>query len=135
MSTGRSVIVTRCLLALICVLWFIGCASVKPLGFAYVNADGSVDLARSRNVTSANVEKDPNTGLYGFRNLSFTPHNIQVTLAFDTHSITGDNRTGSRAFVGDCSFIEGQDQACVAINSDPDSPSTTDTDAFFVLFF
>ncbi len=116
-----------------CLLIFLtGCS--QSLGYAYVNADGSVDPARSLNVTSANVVQNSLGGIYGFRNLSFTPNNVQVTLAFDTHAITGDNRTGCRGFIGDCSFIDGIEQACVSINSDPDNPSTTSTDAFFVIF-
>lgn len=129
-----------------CVLSLVGClaygppsvppSASLPLGFAYVNADGTVDESKSMNVTSANVQKhSSHLGMYGFRNLSFEPRNVQVTLAFDTHAITGDNRTGSRAFVGDCSFFQGEDQACVIVNSDPDWPGGSNGEAFFVLFF
>jgi hypothetical protein len=105
---------------------------VKPVGFAYVNSDGSVDTAKSMNITSANI-KTEGDGIYGFRNLSFTPKNVQVTLAFETAHVTGDNRTGARAFVGDCGFIKGKDQACVAVQSGSDSSSTKEP--FFVVFF
>jgi hypothetical protein len=107
---------------------------IHPLGYAYVQANGSVLAARSQNITSANVLKS-DSGIYGFRNLPFRPKNIQVTLAFDTQAITGDNRTGARGFIGDCSFVDGKDQACVSINSNPNTASTTETDDFFVVFY
>lgn len=111
-----------------------------PLGYAYVRADGSVDPDNSFNITSENISvlNDnglPLAGIYGFRNLPFTPRNVQVTLAFDSQAVTGDNRTGSRGFIGDCSFVGGVDQACVSINSDPTISASTRGDDFFVVFF
>jgi hypothetical protein len=49
------------------------------VAFAYVNDDGTVNAARSKNVSSANVSH-PGAGQYCFHDLSFTPKSFVVTL-------------------------------------------------------
>lgn len=49
------------------------------LGYAHVNANGTVDAAHSKNVTSAMVSH-PGTGEYCFHGLPFTPVNVAVTI-------------------------------------------------------
>ncbi len=90
----------------------------------------AVDPARSKNIASANVV--PDGGIYGFRGLSFEPKNIQVTMSFDSASVTGDNVGGGVAYIGDCNFVDGVDQACVSANNDTDPAS--EPRPFFVLF-
>lgn len=46
--------------------------------YAFVNSDGSVDESRSKGVSDANVVGAANT--YCFKDLPFTPHNVQVTV-------------------------------------------------------
>jgi hypothetical protein len=96
-------------------------ADGSALAYAYVNADGSVDETRSKGIADANVV--PDGGIYGFRGLGFSPKNIQVTTAFDTASVTGDNGSGGQGFIGDCDFVDGVDEACVSTNNDADPGS------------
>ena len=70
--------------------------SGKIVGYAHVRADGTVDAARSRNVTGANVR--PQTGWYCFKRLPFEFKGIQATMdwqdsnSFDTVSaMKGDD--------------------------------------------
>jgi hypothetical protein len=51
----------------------------SAVAYAKVEADGTVDAAQSKNVTTANVEQIT-PGAYCFHNLSFTPHNAIATL-------------------------------------------------------
>lgn len=94
-------------------------ADGSAVAYAYVNADGSVDETRSKGIADANVVPD-GAGIYGFRGLGFSPKNIQVTTAFDTAAVTGDNGSGGQGFIGDCNFVNGVDEACVSTNSDGD---------------
>jgi Collagen triple helix repeat (20 copies) len=50
-----------------------------PLGYALVNANGTVDPAHSKNVTTAMV-RHPAAGQYCFHGLPFTPTNAVATL-------------------------------------------------------
>jgi hypothetical protein len=105
-------------------------ADGTALAYAYVNADGTVDEARSEGVADANVVA--NGGIYGFRGLGFTPKNIVTTMAFSSSGVTGDNSSGGAAFVGDCSFVAGADQACVSTDADGDSAA--EARPFFITF-
>jgi hypothetical protein len=51
----------------------------SALAYAHVNADGTVDPNRSKNITSANVEQIPG-GAYCFHGLPFTPKNVVASL-------------------------------------------------------
>ncbi|MCW3047983.1 MAG: hypothetical protein JWO74_2267 [Solirubrobacterales bacterium] len=55
-------------------------AAGTAVAYAFVNADGSVNAARSKNVTSANVSH-PGAGQYCFHGLSFTPKSVTVSLS------------------------------------------------------
>jgi hypothetical protein len=48
------------------------------LGYAHVNADGTIDTANSRNVPAGDTSTSD--GVYCFSNLPFTPRNVQVTI-------------------------------------------------------
>jgi hypothetical protein len=103
----------------------------SALAYAYVNADGSVDESRSKGVTDANVAVSG--GIYGFRNLGFEVKSVITTPAMDGPAVTGDNAAyNSLAFLGDCNFVAGADQACVSTNTDADPAS--EASQFFVLF-
>jgi hypothetical protein len=47
-----------------------------PPLFAHINANGTVDTARSRGIASANISHDPNSGSYCISGLAFTPKTI-----------------------------------------------------------
>lgn len=100
------------------------------VAFAYVNSDGTVDETRSKGIADANVVADG--GIYGFRGLGFAPRNIQVTTAFPSEAVTGDNGSGGQGYIGDCDFIDGPDQACVSTNNDGDA--TSEPVQYFVMF-
>jgi hypothetical protein len=103
------------------------------LAYAYVNSDGTVDETRSKGIADANVATGGGfSGIYGFRGLGFTPKNIQVTTAFDSAAVTGDNSSGGQGFIGDCDFVDGVDEACVSTNSDADPGS--EPVQYFVMF-
>ena len=44
-------------------------------------------------------------------------------MSFDSASVTGDNVGGGVAYIGDCNFVDGVDQACVSANNDTDPAS------------
>jgi hypothetical protein len=72
-------------------------AAGSSLAFANVAADGTVDAANSKNVTTANVKNG--TGFYCISGVAGTVRNAVASLSFDTSSISGSG--GSiRAFVG-----------------------------------
>jgi hypothetical protein len=54
--------------------------TADPPLFAHINADGSVDAARSRGIASANISHDPNSGSYCISGLGFTPRTIVGTV-------------------------------------------------------
>lgn len=105
-------------------------ADGSAVAYAYVNSDGSVDETRSKGIADANVV--PDGGIYGFRGLGFSPKNIQVTTAFDSASVTGNNGSGGQGYIGDCNFVDGIDEACVSTNNDAD-PSSEPVQ-YFVVF-
>jgi hypothetical protein len=52
----------------------------SALAYAHVNEDGSLVAADSKNITAANLYKSTlMTGVYCFKGLGFTPHNVVVT--------------------------------------------------------
>jgi hypothetical protein len=64
----------------------------SALAYAHVNADGSLVIADSKNITAANLYKSTlQTGVYCFKGLGFTPHNVvatpQINSAFGTRTI------------------------------------------------
>jgi hypothetical protein len=103
----------------------------SAVGFALVRADGTVDTELSENVTTANVVANGG-GVYGFRGLSFRPRSIEVTMSFDSASVTGSNVGGGLGFIGDCTTVAGVDQACATSNDDADAGA--EPRAFFVVF-
>jgi hypothetical protein len=52
------------------------------VAYARVNADGSLDLTRSKGLTAANVERR-STSAYCFHDLPFTVHNAVATVEYD----------------------------------------------------
>jgi hypothetical protein len=58
------------------------------IAFAHLNADGTVDAARSSNVASANVAH-PNNGRYCLSGLGFTPQNALVTIGANAGATGG----------------------------------------------
>ena len=99
--------------------------------YAKVNANGTVDTTQSKGITSANVAV--NGGIYGFRNLGFTPRSVVTTPSFQGAGVSGAvGAGGGSAFIGDCTFVAGVDQACVAQNTDADDVS--EARAFYVVF-
>ena len=107
-------------------------AAGSAVAFALVRADGTVDTELSKNITTANVVTTGGSGVYGFRGLSFRPRSIQVTMSFDSASVTGSNVGGGVGFIGDCSTVAGVDQACASSNDDADAGA--EPRAFFVVF-
>jgi hypothetical protein len=64
-------------------------AAATALGYAKVNIDGSVDLAESKNVKSANVVKTgPGGASYCFINLPFTPNSVMATNDYNLSAYT-----------------------------------------------
>jgi hypothetical protein len=51
-----------------------------PPLFAHINANGTVDAARSRGIASTNISHDPNSGSYCISGLGFTPKTIVGTV-------------------------------------------------------
>ena len=100
------------------------------VAYAYVNADGSVDESRSKGIADANVVA--NGGIYGFRGLGFEPKSVVTTMAFDSAAVTGNNASGGAAYIGDCNFVAGADQACVS--TDDDGDPAAEARAYFVVF-
>ena len=47
-----------------------------PRLYAHVEANGTVDVARSRGIASTNITHDPNSGSYCISGLSFTPKTV-----------------------------------------------------------
>jgi hypothetical protein len=54
--------------------------TADPRLFAHINPDGSVDATRSKQITSANISHDPNSGSYCISGLGFTPRTIVGTV-------------------------------------------------------
>ena len=99
----------------------------SALGYAHVNADGTVDPARSKNVTSANVEVVPN-GAYCFHGLPFTPKNVVASL---TNFTLGFIQVGVPPDIG--AVCAAGVQARVETWNDAATPAVTN-EAFEVLF-
>jgi hypothetical protein len=64
----------------------------SALAYAHVNADGSLVAADSKNITAGNLYKSTlMTGVYCFKGLGFTPHNVvatpQINSAFGDRTI------------------------------------------------
>jgi hypothetical protein len=57
-------------------------ADGAALGFAKVSAAGTLNAAQSRNVTQANIAH-PESGLYCFSGLPFTPRNVVGNIEFN----------------------------------------------------
>ncbi len=55
-------------------------STADPRLFAHINADGTVDTARSKEITSANISHAPNSGSYCISGLGFTPKTIIGTV-------------------------------------------------------
>jgi hypothetical protein len=53
----------------------------SALAYAKVNADGTVDLTQSKNITGANVTKRA-TSAYCFHDLSFVPKSVVAVVAY-----------------------------------------------------
>jgi len=55
------------------------------VAYAVVTSTGTVELAKSKNITDANIQKGSSAGNYCIRDLSFTPRNVMVAAqaAFD----------------------------------------------------
>jgi len=51
----------------------------SALAYAHVLSNGKVDESLSKNITKANVTS-PTSGVYCFNGLSFTPHNLVVSI-------------------------------------------------------
>jgi hypothetical protein len=69
----------------------VSCQAAGPGGavaYAHVSPNGVVDTAHAKNITQANVTH-PQTGVYCFNGLSFTPNSIEVTLGGTTGDGTG----------------------------------------------
>jgi hypothetical protein len=65
----------------------------------------------------------PEGGIYGFRGLGFSPKKIQVTTAFESAWVTGNNGSGGQGCIGDFNLGDGVDEACVSTNSDAEAGS------------
>jgi hypothetical protein len=87
----------------------------SAVAYAYVAADGTVNLARSKNITQANVTR-ASAGFYCFNGLSFTPHSISVT----PDSLTSSAGDLEDAYGGldELPGCPGSEQANVVVFSD-----------------
>lgn len=102
----------------------------SALAYAHVNSDGTVDLANSRNITQANVT-NPQTGVYCFDNLSFTPHNLVATIGGQIGGGTGP--TVPTVIVGVPGFSICSSQAQVGM-VDPATGGFSRQASFYVSF-
>jgi hypothetical protein len=91
-------------------------------GYAHVRADGTVDLARSKNVTGANVAPQGGS-TYCFRGLTFGFGSITATA--DLTDGASGTAVAAIGAVSDCNAVSGA-QAAVATASGPR--------AFYVVF-
>jgi Collagen triple helix repeat (20 copies) len=102
------------------------------VAYALVNADGTVDPAHSKGVTSANVTKE-STSAYCFRNLGFTPKAAVATVQL---SVAAPKFFASVAIPGsvaaDCSEAPGTTQ--VEIGTVNAEAKVFAPAAFFVFF-
>jgi hypothetical protein len=57
-------------------------ADGSALAYARVASDGTIDAARAKGITQANLSH-PSVGVYCFINLGFTPRNVVATLALE----------------------------------------------------
>jgi Collagen triple helix repeat (20 copies) len=103
----------------------------SAVAYAYVNAAGVLDPARSSNIVAANVTKSL-TGFYCFNGLGFTPHNIQVT----PDSLSSGGTMGvmdAHGSLSDLPGCPGVEQANVVMWDNEASPAFHDW-AFYVEF-
>jgi hypothetical protein len=100
------------------------------LGFAHINANGTVDSSQSMNVTSGNVSRTQ-AGSYCFNGLSFTPKNATATLDASSNPafirVSVDVKFG---FTGCSSQIN---QAAVIVN-DASSVFNIIDSGFYIVF-
>jgi hypothetical protein len=99
----------------------------SALAYAHVNADGTVDPTRSKNVTSANVFAFGN-GAYCFHGLSFTPKSVVASL---TNFTLGFITVGVPPDIG--GVCESNVQARVETWNDASTPVVTN-EPFEVVF-
>jgi hypothetical protein len=106
--------------------------ALSPVGYAHVNADGTVDASQSSGVTNANVTKEF-TSTYCFRGLPFT---------FKTALVSGENQAGGTSandgFASvriPSSICAGGAQAQVFTTSTAVNPPAFAPLSFYIWFF
>lgn len=57
--------------------------SANPVAFAHINANASVDVANSKNISQDNVAAGTIGGYYCFRDLGFTPRGASANIDFN----------------------------------------------------
>lgn len=70
-------------------------ADGSAVAYARINATGTVSAGKA--ISAANVVIGNSAGLYCFRNLSFTPHNIQASVAYNG---SGNAHTTAQVEIG-----------------------------------
>jgi hypothetical protein len=108
-------------------------AAGSALGYAHVNADGTVDEANSKNITSANVTR-VSTSAYCFRGLPFTPHSVVSTPDYNDFDHGADLRMFTENALGPSFDCAPGDQAEVATGDNGTGSGAFDPEAFFVVF-
>jgi hypothetical protein len=102
--------------------------SANPIAFAHINADGSIDQAKSKDMANATVSR-PSMGLYCFYQLGFAFKGAQVTTDYDDSSNEIGPQFGSTAS-GTCT------PAANAYVSLPTSNGSAQANAgFFIVFY
>ena len=98
----------------------------SALAYAHVTGGGGVDAANSKNIASGNVS-EVSTGLYCISGLSFTPHNVVVTVDF----FNGGGTPTFTATLGAAGGCPAGTQ--VTVGTEDGSPGTFAARAFYVL--
>jgi hypothetical protein len=99
----------------------------SALAYAHVLSGGSVDAANTKNIASGNVSH-PSTGIYCISGLSFTPHNVVVTV--DWNNGGGTPLITAALGIGGGSGCPAGTQ--VTVGTEDGSPGTLANRAFFV---
>jgi hypothetical protein len=81
--------------------------------YAYIAANGTVDPAVSKGITSANVTHTPGSNGYCISGLAFTPQNVQATVS-STETTTFIRADVARSGLGGCG--SGANWAAVYLN-------------------
>jgi hypothetical protein len=103
----------------------------SALAYAHVSLNGTVDAANSKNISQTNVTH-PQTGVYCFNGLSFTPHSITATIGSSVGTGTGPIIPAITANIPSFSICSST-QAEVGME-DPSTGGFSRDAAFWVVF-